>query len=91
MNMMGVNDVPAYRHVPKSEMKEALCNYIFQTRGVVVQKIWSVEEPKPQCKHACSRFGISLLNVEFFDYAGIRIPFWFCSYCGTLRVWLDYD
>ena len=80
-----------YRHIPKSEVREALSVYIYNTKGVAVQKIWEVESPAPQCKHACSRFGLSILNVENFEYCGLVIPFWFCSHCGTLRVWLDYN
>ena len=89
-NCGGMN-IGMYRNVPKSVMRDALCAYIMQTKGVPVLKVWEVEEPQPQCKHACSKFGLSLLNVEEFMYEGILIPFWFCSSCGTLRVWLKYD
>lgn len=91
MEPTGLQGVAYQRHIPKSEIKEALSNYIYQTKGVIVKKIWEVEEIKPQCKHACSQFGISVLNAEEFLYEGLRLPYWFCSYCGTLRVWLDYD
>ena len=91
MDMTGMQGGYPQRHVPKSEIKEALCTYIYQTKRVMVQKVWEVEEIKPQCKHACSKFGLSVLSCEEFMYEGIRIPFWFCSYCGTLRVWLDYN
>ena len=88
--MDGMMDIQ-YRHIPKSEVRDALSTYIYNTKGVMVQKVWEMESIQPNCKHACSRFGLSILNVESFEYCGLVIPYWFCSYCGTLRVWLDYN
>lgn len=84
-------EVPQMRHVPKSEMKDALCAYIMQSRRGVVTKIWEVDEITQQCRHACSKFGLSVIQAENFSYMGITVPFWYCSHCGSLRVWLDYD
>lgn len=82
---------PAFRHIPKAEIKDALTMYIMQTKQGYVNKVWEVESIQPQCKHACSQFGLSILSAEQFVYEGITIPFWYCKSCGTLRVWLDYN
>lgn len=85
-------EMPQMRHVPKSEMKDALCSYIMQSRRGAVTKIWEVDDvTAQQCRHACSKFGLSLIQTEKFSCMGITVPFWYCSHCGALRVWLDYD
>ena len=78
-------------HVPKSELKNALCMYIQQSKNCMVTKVYEVDEIKEIARHACAKGGLLNLGMEQFTYRGVTVPYWFCGYCGTLRVWLDYE
>lgn len=78
------------RHVSKSELKQALMLYL-QGMGRPVSEVVEIGDTPGVCKHACIKDGqLYVLNQEIFEYIDIKVPFYYCSICGKVRVWLDF-
>lgn len=89
MDMMPIQ--PQSRYISKSEVKQALLMYL-QSSGRLVNTMEEISDNPPVCKHACV-VGVDVLYnlpLEVFQYEDITIPFYYCSMCGKLIVWLSF-
>lgn len=79
------------RHISKSEVKNALSGYL-SSMGRQVTCIDEISDTPQVSRHAClgGVGGLFELPQEVFLYLDLTIPYYYCSYCGKVRVWLDF-
>lgn len=76
----------------KTQIIDAMRNYIQQCSGTAVSGEDKVEEFPDSLRHACAPCGVSFLQKCEFPVPemGFAVPFYFCTACGKLFYAKDF-
>lgn len=93
-NMMGGYSYDRYG-TPRVTHKVALDmlrNYVMQQTGCYIQKEKKIEEAPQDIRHACVTVGVTKLPIQYYciPEVGLQIPYYFCTFCGTLYIYKDF-
>lgn len=85
---------PSFR-VPKYQVYDAIALYVMQSTGVGVKQMQKIKEAPDAFRHSCVQTGITILqrNVYRLQSGGtiVQIPFYFCTSCGKLFIFSEFE